>query len=152
MDPRENSSSLFVLVMLGVFVLLFPTSTEQASTSTETDTSSELARLEKRVEQAEGYAEHLNSQLSDLENFSTIKLLHQELDVVEAGVDPTGSWGNYYLILLEKLNREHADFKEMNKLLDRMVSMTKKGKYFFPEQVDNMEAFYQDVERLRPKK
>ncbi len=149
MDLRKNSSSIFILIMLGVFLLFFPASPEHVSTKT--DDSLELVRLEKRAEQAEECAEYLNSKLSNLENQSTIKLLHDELDVVESGAEPTGSWGNYYLILLEKLNREQVNPQELSKLLDRMVGMTKKGKYFFPGQADNLEAFYRDVEHLRPK-
>ena len=71
---------------------------------------------------------------------------------MEAGVEPSGSWPNYYTLLIKKLNRERADPMEVNKILDRMVDMTKKGKYFFPGQADNLEAFYRDVGDLRPKK
>jgi len=112
----------------------------------------ELARLEERAVQAEARVKELCYQLSNIENLSTLRLLHQELNAVEAGVEPSGSWPNYYTLLIKKLNRERADPMEVNKILDRMVDMSKKGKYFFPEQKSNLEAFYRDVEDLRPKK
>lgn len=89
--------------------------------------------------------------LSDMENHTTLRLLHWELDAVESGVEPSGSWPNYYAVLLAKLNREGGNPVEVNKILDRMVTMAQRGKYFFPEQGANLEAFYRDVESLRPR-
>jgi len=110
-----------------------------------------LARSEERAVQAEARVKELYYQLSNIENLSTLRLLDQELNAVEAGVEPSGSWPNYYTLLIKKLNREGANPMEVNKILDRMVTMAKKGKYFFPEQKFNLEEFYRDVEDLRPK-
>ena len=134
----------------GLIVLLFvvlPTSQSQVPVKVDTN----LDRLEGRIVQAERKMESVYLWLSDMENHSTLRLLHQELNAVEAGVEPSGSWPNYYSVLLRKLNREKVNPREVNKILDRMVTMAKKGKYFFPEQKFNLEEFYRDVEDLRPK-
>ncbi|KKR43920.1 hypothetical protein A2356_03440 [Candidatus Nomurabacteria bacterium RIFOXYB1_FULL_39_16] len=149
MNSRKNSPPLFVLGLLGVLFFALPTSDpKEKSTEAETDASQELAALEKRATLAEAEVKRLNRKISS----SVLNLLYKELDAVEfGGVEPSGPWENYYVVLVGELNRKHFNPKEVNKLLDRMVDMSKRGKYFFPGQADNLEAFYQDVERLRPK-
>lgn len=149
MNSRKNSPPLFVLGLLGVLFFALPTSDPKGKSTERANTSYELVELEKRATLAEAEVKRLNRQISNTE----LSLLYTELDAVEfGGVEPSGSWTNYFVVLVEELNRSHADPREVNELLDRMIDMTKKGKYFFPGQADNLEAFYRDVERFRPKK
>lgn len=147
--PTRRPASLFATGLVFILFLILPTSYRIFTKKTDTSSlSSELATIEKRAILAEAEVKRLNQQISNTE----LSLLYTELDAVEfGGVEPSGSWTNYFVILVKELNRNHADPREVNKLLNRMVAMAKKGKYFFPEQETNLEAFYRDVENLRPK-
>ncbi|MFZ3011840.1 MAG: hypothetical protein WA060_02490 [Minisyncoccia bacterium] len=148
--PTRRPSSLFAIGLVSIFFLILPTSYRTPTEKKVDKSITEVAQLERRVVQMERKVKDLHFWLSDMENHTTLRLLHQELNAVESGVEPSGSWPNYYSVLLKKLNREKVNPKEVNKVLDRMVAMAKKGKYFFPEQGANLEAFYREVENLRP--
>ena len=149
--PTRRPASLFAIGLVSILFFILPTSS-RTSTDKKVDKSiTEIAQLERRVVQTERKVEELRYWLSDMENHTTLRLLHRELDAVESGVEPSGSWPNYYSLLVKKLNREGTNPVEVNKILDRMITMSKNGKYFFTGQEANLEAFYRDVESLRPR-
>ncbi len=99
----------------------------------------ENRRLERRIREVEAAKrEALARLLGDLV---------RQLDEVEAGkVNP--SHVLYFLPAVRELNACGADSVEVNKILDRIVSLKERGKYNLER---NYGGFDDDIKSLRPK-
>lgn len=158
------------LVSLGVHWLRHNVLERDIVDQPETVSSSKVVILEKediqslsaKIRRLEDKNRLLETQIDDLKDRmyieeqggvkAVIASLHQELNAVETGKIRNDWWFDRFAIVVRRLSVAGADPREIDKLLDRVVSLATRAKFAASWTKERKQAFSEDVKRLRKTK